>query len=206
MPRSASSSTASSHARASMHAVIWSATSTSSRTSRAVPASKRVTSMRFSTRSLSLRVSLTTSRTAGSIIGSTEPVSASNSSSRISVTAVIAVSGVRSSWLMSATKRREALSRAAMSSTRFSSASAAWLNVLERSASSSVPDTLSRVSSLPSPSRRAATPSRCTGFSTVVEAACASSAEPIRASPVAIPSDQARELRSLASGSRDLSM
>lgn len=206
MPRSASRSTASSQARASMQAVIWSATSTSSRTRRAVPASKRVTSIRFSTRSLRRRVSLTTSRTAGSIIGSIEPDSASSSSSRISVTAVIAVSGVRSSWLMSATNRRDASSRAAMSSTRFSRASAASLNVRDRSASSSVPDTLSRVSSLPSPSRRAATPSRCTGFSTVVAAACASSAEPISARPVAIPSDQARELRSFASGSSDLSM
>ena len=158
MPRSASRSTASSQARASMHAVIWSAMSTSSRTSRAVPASKRVTSIRFSTRSFSRRVSLTTSRTAGSIIGSTLPVSASSSSSRTSVTAVIAVSGVRSSCDMSATKRRDASSRALMSATRFSSASAVRLNVRERSASSSVPDTRSRVSSLPSPSRRAAMP------------------------------------------------
>ncbi len=206
MPRSASRSTASSQARASMHAVIWSAMSTSSRTSRAVPASKRVTSIRFSTRSPSRLVSLTTRRTAGSIIGSTLPVSASSSSSRTSTTAVIAVSGVRSSCDMSATKRREASSRAAMSATRFSSASAVWLNVRDSSASSSVPETRSRVSSLPSPSRRAAMPSRCTGLRTVVAAACASSAEPISASPVAIPSDQARELRSLASGSRDLSM
>ncbi len=206
MPRSASSSTASSQARASMHAVIWSAMSTSSRTSRAVPASKRVTSIRFSTRSFRRRVSLTTSRTAGSIIGSMLPVSASSSSSSTSVTAVIAVSGVRSSWLMSATNRRDASSRAAMSATRFSSASAALLNVRDRSASSSVPETRSRVSSLPSPSRRAAVPSRCTGFSTVVAAACASSAEPISASPVAIPSDQASEFRSLASGSSDFSM
>ncbi len=205
MPRSASSSTASSQARASMQAVIWSAMSTSSRTRRAVPASKRVTSIRFSTRSFRRRVSLTTSRTAGSIIGSTLPVSASSSSSRTSVTAVIAVSGVRSSWDMSATKRREASSRALMSATRFSSAAAARLNVRDRSASSSVPDTLSRVSSLPSPSRRAAAPRRCTGFRTVVAAACASSAAPISARPVAIPSDQASELRSLASGSRDLS-
>lgn len=205
-PRSASRSTASSQARASMHAVIWSTMSTLSTTSRAVPASKRVTSMRFSTRLFSRRVSLTTSRTAGSIIGSTLPVSASSSSSSTSVTAVIAVSGVRSSCDMSATNRRDACSRALMSSTRFSSDSAVRLNVRDRSASSSVPDTRSRVSSLPSPSRRAAVPRRCTGFSTVVAAACASSAEPISASPVAIPSDQARELRSLASGSSDLSM
>ncbi|CAM5470239.1 hypothetical protein SVIOM74S_01149 [Streptomyces violarus] len=122
-----------------MQAVIWSAMSTSSRTSRAVPASKRVTSIRFSTRSFSRRVSLTTSRTAGSIIGSMLPVSASSSSSSTSVTAVMAVSGVRSSWLMSATNRRDASSRAAMSATRFSSASAALLNVRDRSASSSVP-------------------------------------------------------------------
>lgn len=37
-------------------------------------------------------------------------------------------------------------------------------------------------------------------------AACASSAAPISARPVAIPSDQASELRSLASGSSDLRM
>lgn len=49
-------------------------------------------------------------------------------------------------------------------------------------------------------------PSRCTGLRTVVAAAWASSAEPISASPVAIPSDQASELRSFASGSSDLSM
>ena len=116
------------------------------------------------------------------------------------MTAVIAVSGVRSSCDMSATKRRRGLVRALMSATRFSSASAVWLNVRDRSASSSVPDTRSRVSSLPSPSRRAATPSRCTGFSTVVAAACASSAEPISARPVAMPSDQASELRSLRLG------
>lgn len=137
-------------------------------------------------------------------MGSMPPDSSSSSST--SVTAVMAVSGVRSSCDMSATNRRDALSRAAMSSTRFSSAAAALLNVRDRSASSSVPDTCSRVSSFPSPSRRAATPSRCTGFSTVVEAACASSAEPSSARPVAIPSDQASELRSLASGSSDLSM
>lgn len=171
-----------------------------------MPASKRVTSIRFSTRSFSRRVSLTTSRTAGWIIGSIPPPSNSSSSSRTSVTAVIAVSGVRSSWLMSATNRRDASSRAAMSATRFSRASAALLNVRDRSASSSVPDTLSRVSSFPSPSRRAAVPSRCTGFSTVVAAACARRAEPISASPVAIPSDQASEPRSFASGSSDFSM
>lgn len=141
MPRSASRSTASSQARASMQWVIWSATSTSSSTSRAVPASKRVTSIRFSTRLFSRRVSLTTSRTAGSIIGSMLPDSASSSSSSTSATVVMAVSGVRSSCDMSATNRREASSRAAMSSTRFSSASAVRLNVRDRSASSSVPDT-----------------------------------------------------------------
>ncbi len=202
MPRSASSSTASSHARASMQAVTWSATSTSSRTSLAVPASKRVTSIRFSTRSFSRRVSPTTSLTAGAIMGSSE----STSSSSTSVTAVIAVSGVRSSWDMSATKRRLDSSRALSSATRFSNASAAPLNVRESSASSSVPDTCSRVSSFPSPSRRAASPRRCTGRSTVVAAACASRAEPISASAVAIPSDQARELRSSRSGASDLNM
>lgn len=46
-------------------------------------------------------------------------------------------------------------------------------------------------------------PSRCTGFSTVVAAACASSAAPISASVVAIPSDQASELRSSASAWSD---
>ncbi|CAM5398431.1 hypothetical protein SFUMM280S_03444 [Streptomyces fumanus] len=106
---------------------------------------------------------------------------------------------------MSATNRLDACSLAAMSATRFSSASAAALNIRDRSASSSVPETRSRVSSLPSPSRRAAVPSRCTGFSTVVARACASSAEPISASPEAIPSDQASEPRSLASGSSDFS-
>ncbi|CAM5708894.1 hypothetical protein STENM327S_00425 [Streptomyces tendae] len=169
-----------------------------------------MTSIRFSTRSFSRRVSLTTSRTAGSTIGSKLPPSPSpansSSSSSTSVTAVSAVSGVRSSWLMSATKRREACSRPAMSATRFSRFSAALLNVRDRSASSSVPDTRSRVSSFPSPRRRAATPSRCTGFSTVVARACASSAEPSRASAVAMPSDQASEFRSLASGSSDFSM
>ena len=161
-----------------------------------------MTSINVSTSSFSRRVSLTTSRTAGAIIGS----SASASSSSTSVTAVIAVSGVRSSCDMSATKRRLADSRARSSSTRFSSASAALLNVRDISASSSVPDTFSRVSRCPSPSRCAASPSRRTGRSTAEPAAWASSAAPISASRVAIPSDQARELRSLRSASSDLSM
>lgn len=202
MPRSASRSTASSQARTSMQAVTWSATSTVSRTRRAVPASKRVTSIRFSTRSFRRRVSLTTRCTAGAIIGSR--LSASSSST--SATAVMAVSGVRSSCDMSATKRRLDSSRALMSATFFSRELAVLLNVLERSASSSVPETVSRVSSLPSPSLRAASPRRCTGRSTVVAAAWASRAEPTRARAVAIPSDQARELRSCRSWSRDLSM
>lgn len=202
MPRSASSSTASSQARASMQAVTWSATSTSSSTSLAVPASKRVTSIRFSTRSFSRRVSLTTSCTAGAIIGSR----LSCSSSRTSVTAEIAVIGVRSSCDMSATKRLLDASRALSSATRCSSDSAAPLNVRDSSASSSVPETRSRVSSFPSPSLRAASPRRRTGRSTVVAAAWASSIAPISASAVAIPSDQASELRSSRSGASDLSM
>ncbi len=202
MPRSASSSTASSQARASMQAVTWSATFTSSSTSLAVPASKRVTSIRFSTRSLRRRVSLTTSATAGAIIGSRS----STSSSSTSATAVSAVSGVRSSCDMSATKRRLDSSRALMSATFFSSASAVLLKVCDRSASSSVPDTSRRWSSSPSPSRRAASPSRCTGLSTVRAAACASRAEPSSARPVAMVSDQPSAFRSSRSWARDLYM
>ena len=82
------------------------------------------------------------------------------------MTAVIAVSGVRSSCDMSATNRRLCASRALSSSTWLCSASAVRLNVLAKSESSSAPLTSSRVSSRPSPNLFAASASWRTGRST----------------------------------------
>ena len=124
----------------------------------------------------------------------------SASSSSTSVTAVIAVSGVRSSCDMSATKRRLASSRALSSSTRFSSASAALLNVRDSSASSSVPgDPQPGVQlALAEPPRRLAEPLHRPQHRGA--AACASSAAPTSASSGGDPQRPGQRVEVLALG------
>ncbi len=138
------------------------ATSISSRSRSAAPASKRETSIRSSTMRASLLVSSLIRRTASAVSGSSRAAS----SSRTSVTADMAASGVRSSWETSAAKRRALASMRRSSASSFSRARAISLNVTVRSASSSRPVTGERVSSSPEVMRSAASRRRRTGSST----------------------------------------
>jgi hypothetical protein len=154
--------------RARRHRPTTVATSVSSVTSCAVPASKREISMRSSTSRLRWSTSWRTSRAAVAA----SPVSP-GCSWRMSVTAVIAVSGVRSSWDTSPANCRARASICSSSPTLFSKAEAISLNEVTSWASSSRPRGWIRTDRSPPDMRCAARASRRTGSRTGRDAAMA---------------------------------
>jgi hypothetical protein len=152
--------------RARRHWLTALATSVSSVTSCTVPASKREISMRSSTSRLRCLTSCPTSRAAAAA----SPVSP-GCSSRMPTTAVMAVSGVRSSWDTSPANCRARASICSRSPTLSSRAQAISLNEVTSWASSSRPRGWIRTDRSPPDMRCAARASRRTGCRTGREAA-----------------------------------